>query len=145
MVIENFTTLSQEELNQFALKLLDKVNEKDLFNTSLVNEFTCSDPNEYISADDMSGDLYIGVDIDAMVTLPLDRYGDYDIPYLKDVDNFGKNEAFIDGYKLTLKLLDVHIDYDQFDDFMEKDEVNETVDLPVIVEAWIIVEPAPKQ
>lgn len=145
MVIENFATLSQEELNQFALKLLDKVNEKDLFNISSANEFTCSDPNEYISADDMTGDLYIGVDIEAMVTLPLDNHGDYDIPRLNDVDNFGKNEAFIDGYKLTLKLLDVCSDYDQFNDFKVKDEEEGIVDLPVIIEAWIIVEPAPKQ
>lgn len=140
-MIENFATLSQEELVEFAKNLLDKVNEKNIFDTHLTDEFTCSFTDDVVYANDMTGNLHIGVDIPTLGMASITNgdywdYPEYDTPEVER--NFGKKEAIIDGYKLTLELYDVYEDgYEEID--------GEDVNVPMIVEASIIVEPAPKQ
>ncbi len=122
MVIENFSTLSQEELNQFAEKLLDKINAESIFSKETDFRFSDSDA---VFADEMTGDLYIALDSvhDVSVNVKATWQAPEDEPYdfedadeeNPDFDEVFPKEVIIDGYKVTLTVEEY--------EFIEREEV----------------------
>lgn len=114
MVIENFSTLSQEELKQFAVKLLDKINTESIF--SKETNFQLSNLEDAIYADEMTGDLTIALDTvddvsaDVKATWQAPEDDPYDYEDAEegdpDFDEVFTKEAVIDGYKVTLSVID---------------------------------------
>jgi hypothetical protein len=136
MVIENFSTLSQEELKQFAEELLDKINAESIFSSETDFEFDntawwgAKDANGAritgaFQTDDMTGDLDIALvtanDVSASVKATWQASEDdpYDFDYASedypDFDEVFVKEAIIDGYKVTLEVNDY--------DFVETEDV----------------------
>lgn len=122
MVIENFSALSQEELKQFAEKLLDKINTENIFSKETDFRFSDSDA---IWADEMTGDLIIALDtvddvyvaVKATWQAPEDDPGDCEDADEESPDfaEVFSKEVIIDGYKVTLSVDDY--------DFVERDDV----------------------
>lgn len=113
MIIENFSILPQEELNQFAKKLLDKINAEHIFSSETDFKFADSDA---VWADEMTGDLVIALDTvdDVSVDVSATWQSPEDDPYdfedadedTPDFDDVFVKEAIIDGYKVTLSVDD---------------------------------------
>lgn len=120
MVIENFALLSQEELNQFAKKLVDKINAEHHITDEV--EFTILKGPDAVWAQDTTGDLIINLD-DVKVTSAVDATwaASDDDPYEYDdstvdleeptFDDVFKKEFIVDGYKV---IVDVD-DYDHLE------------------------------
>lgn len=125
MVIENFSTLSQEELNQFAKKLLDKINAEHIFSSETDFQFADSDA---VWADEMTGDLILA--LDTVDTVSVDVHATWQAPEddphdsegaeedKPDFDEVFVKEAIIDGYKVTLSV----------DDYERIENIDVTVD-----------------
>lgn len=116
MIIQNFATLSQEELNQFAKKLVDKINAEHLITNEV--KFTIRKAPDAVWAHDTTGDLIINLDEVHNITSTVgatwaapkgDAYAyeestvDMEEPIFDDVF---KKDFVIDGYKVA-----VDVDY----------------------------------
>jgi hypothetical protein len=119
-VIENFSALSEKELNDFAEALIKTINSEHIF-TSDANFSVYS-----VEADELSGDLeividhddYINIDREASWTCRDDEYLDNapeDISY-SNLDTKDAAKAFktlsaeIEGYTVTLDIDDVEVE-----------------------------------
>ena len=119
-IIENFSTLTAQEQQQFAAELIAKINERNIFTDDFDFELDSANPPE---ASDMTGDLFIYTanseeypvqvvrsaqwtawDYDSMDSAKDVDYHEY---YTKDVLNSLKTTtAEIDGYKVTIEVED---------------------------------------
>lgn len=116
MVIENFATLSQKELDQFAKKLVDKINAEHLITNEV--KFTIRKDPDAVWAQDTTGNLIIILDevhdiptvVDATWAAPDDAEYEYEESTVDmeepTFDDVFKKEFVVDGYKVA-----VDVDY----------------------------------
>lgn len=114
MVIENFSTLSREELNQFAKKLLDKINAESLITDEV--DLQLPTDEDAIWANEMTGNLHIALDavdisgaVGATWQSPVDEpyeFDDADEDGEPDFDGALNKEVVVDGYKVTVTVDD---------------------------------------
>lgn len=113
MVIENFSTLSQEELKQFAKKLVDKINTEKIITTEA--DFAILNDPDAVWASDITGNLIINLAavevasaVDASWAAAEDDPYDYDDAEedSPDFEDVFKKEVVVDGYKVTLSIDD---------------------------------------
>ena len=134
MPIENFAELSEQELQQFAADLVEKINNESLVSNEINFKIT------EVKADDLTGNLMIEV-IPEDETYEVDRKATWyaadhhdmnpdssDVEFVNllknDVKNKFKTEAVVDGYKITCEVTDVDsVDTVGFevDDYAEED------------------------
>ena len=113
MVIENFSVLSQAELEQFAKKLIDKINAEKIITTEA--DFAILNDPDAVWASDITGNLIINLAaievasaVDASWTAAEDDPYDYNDAEegSPDFDDVFKKEVVVDGYKVTLSIDD---------------------------------------
>jgi len=118
-VIENFNVLSETELEQFAVKLLEKINSESIFISDTKFELS------FVETSDLTGNLYIGVEYAKFIDVPRDaswQVGDEDEAYSPDLSYvdyydtisedakkvFKTLSTVIDGYKVSVEIDDVY-------------------------------------
>ena len=135
-VVENFSELSPEELQQFATTLVQKINSEHLFHNEAI--LTIED----LEADEMSGDLYISLSHKDTVNVPRKAtwqgLNEEDLENVSEVDAEFDNtlsedarKAFktvsvtVDGYNVSLSVDDVEdvsIEDVEVDNYTEEDD-----------------------
>lgn len=114
-LIDNFSLLTKEEQMQFAVELLNKVNETGIFSDTI--KLDQIDPDYGAEANDMDGSLTIYIDLDRLdysrefATDDVDQ-DTWEYEYIQDAEEaalktFKTTKAVLDGYDLELRIEDM--------------------------------------